>query len=395
MNTSEKTINRKYNENTEINPFHIDIPPLALNDLKERLERTRWPDELEATNWDYGGVPVRYLKEMAAYWRTEYDWRKYEDALNRFPQYTTTIGGQQVHFLHVRSPEPDATPLILTHGWPGSIVEFMNIIGPLSDPRAHGGRPQDAFHLVIPSIPGFGFSGPTNDIGWTTDRVAVTWLELMSRLGYERFGAQGGDTGAIISPKMGKLAPNRVIGIHSNGLTGFPSGDPAETEDLTAAEHQRYDKLNGQGFEDSGYAIIQATRPQTLSYGLTDSPVGQLAWIIEKFKEWTDPSAPLPEDAVDRNLLLTNVSIYWFTRTAGSSARIYKEDAKTWGMPGKLSNVPTGVAVFPNDSSIRRFVERDHHIVHWSEFDRGGHFPALEAPDLLVDDIRAFFSELR
>lgn len=266
MNASKQTIDRKHNENTEIHPFLIDIPQQALDDLRDRLEWTRWPDEPNSIDWDYG-VPVRYLKEMAAYWGTEYDWRKYEDALNRFPQYTTTIDGQQVHFLQVRSPESDAMPLILTHGWPGSIVEFMNIIGPLSDPRAHGGRPEDAFHLVIPSIPGFGFSGPTNEIGWNTDRVAAAWLELMGRLGYERFGVQGGDTGAIISPKMGNLAPDRVIGIHSNGLIAFPSGDPA-----------------------------------------------------------------------DRDLLLTNVSIYWFTGTAGASARIYKEDAKSWGMPGKKSN---------------------------------------------------------
>ncbi|MCM3782160.1 epoxide hydrolase [Neobacillus mesonae] len=382
------------NDSLYIKPFRIQIPQQSIDDLQERLAHTRWPDELSGVDWDYG-VPVQYLAELAEYWRSGYDWRKYEEMLNRFPQFTTTIDGQLIHFLHVRSPEPDAMPLILTHGWPGSIVEFVNIIGPLTDPRAHGGRSEDAFHVVIPSIPGFGFSGPTTVPGWNTSRVAKAWTELMSRLGYERFGAQGGDTGAIISPKLGAVAPDRVIGVHSNGLTAFPLGDPSESIGLTDVEMDRYNRLTSEGFETSGYAIIQATRPQTLSYGLTDSPVGQLAWIVEKFREWTDPSFSLPEEAVDRDLLLTNVSLYWFTGTAGSSARIYKEDSVSWGVPGSRTTIPTGIAVFPNDTSIRRMVERDHHVVHWSEFDRGGHFAALEAPDLLVEDIRAFFNKLR
>jgi len=382
------------NDNVDIKPFRIHIPEQSIDDLHERLARTRWPDKFDGVDWNYG-VPVHYLAELAEYWRTGYNWRKYEEALNRFPQYTTTIDGQLIHFLHVRSPEQGAMPLILTHGWPGSIIEFINIIGPLTDPKAHDGRSEDAFHVVIPSIPGFGLSGPTAVPGWNTSRVAQAWVELMSRLGYERFGAQGGDTGAIISPKLGFIAPDRVIGIHSNGLTAFPIGDPSEIEGLTEAEMDRYKRLTTHSFESSGYAVIQATRPQTLSYGLTDSPVGQLAWIIEKFKEWTDPTFSLPEDAVDRDLLLTNVSLYWFTGTAGSSARIYKEDSVSWGAPGRRTSVPTGVAVFPNDSSIRRLVERDHHVVQWSEFDRGGHFAALEAPDLLIEDIRAFFNKLR
>lgn len=381
-------------DNADIKPFRIRIPEQSIDDLHERLARTRWPDELDGVDWSYG-VPVRYLAELAEYWRTGYDWRKYEEALNRFPQYTTTIDGQQIHFLHARSPEQGAMPLILTHGWPGSIIEFINIIGPLTDPKAHGGRSEDAFHVVIPSIPGFGLSGPTTAPGWNTSRVAKAWSELMSRLGYKRFGAQGGDTGAIISPKLGAMVPDRVIGIHCNGLTAFPTGDPSESVGLTDTEMDRYKRLTTHGFEASGYAVIQATRPQTLSYGLTDSPVGQLAWIIEKFKEWTDPSLSLPEDAVDRDLMLSNVSLYWFTGTAGSSARIYKEDSVSWGVPGPRTSVPTGVAVFPNDSSIRRLVERDHHVVQWSEFDRGGHFAALEAPDLLIEDIRTFFRKVR
>ncbi|MFX3631704.1 MAG: epoxide hydrolase family protein [Candidatus Pristimantibacillus sp.] len=385
---------RSVHQSNEIKPFRIDVPQVDLDDLRDRLTRTRWPDALSGVGWDYG-VPVDYLKELVEYWRSKYDWRKQEEALNKFPHFTTTIDGQNIHFMHVRSPEPDAMPLIITHGWPSSIVEFMNIIGPLTNPRAHGGNPADAFHVVIPSLPGFGFSGPTTEAGWNIGRVARAWSELMHRLGYERYGAHGGDTGALVSPELGRFAPDCVIGVHANGLTVFPSGDPAESSELTEIEQARFNKLSGQSYETSGYAIIQSTRPQTLSYGLTDSPVGQLAWIVEKFKEWTDPAANLPQDAVDLDLLLTDVTLYWLTGTAGSSARIYKEEAKSWGMPAQRSTVPTGVAVFPNDISIRRIVEREHNVVHWSEFNRGGHFAAMEAPDLLANDIRKFFGRLR
>lgn len=379
---------------TTITPFRIQIPEADLMDLKERLSRTRWPDDLEDNHWDYG-MPLPYLKKLSAYWKDSYDWRKYETMLNQFPQFTTTIDGQNIHFLHVRSPEPDALPLIVTHGWPGSVVEFMHMIEPLTNPSKYGGNPSDAFHLVIPSLPGFGFSGHTKERGWNIERVAKAWDELMLRLGYERYGAQGGDTGCMVSAELGRIAADRIVGVHCNGLSVFPSGDPAETENLTAAEQLRYDELAGGGFNGSGYAILQATRPQTLSYSLTDSPVGQLAWIVEKFKEWTDPTAGLPEEAVDLDFLLTNVSIYWLTATAGSSARIYKESAGNWGAPAPYSSVPTGFAVFPKDLSIRSMVKRQYNIVHWSEFDRGGHFAALEAPDLLMDDIQLFFRGLR
>jgi pimeloyl-ACP methyl ester carboxylesterase len=379
---------------TTINAFHIDVPQADLDDLRDRLARTRWPDELPDVGWTYG-VPLRYLKELAEYWRTSYDWRKYEARLNGFDQFTTTIDGQNVHFLHVRSPEPDAVPLILTHGWPGSIAEFMDIIGPLTDPRANGGDPADAFHVVAPSIPGFGFSGPTREPGWTTRRVAATWAELMRRLGYDRYGAQGGDTGAIISPQLGRLDPDHVIGVHVNNLGTFPSGDPAELANLSEADQARLEWMQRWGSDMSGYAIVQSTRPQTLAYPLTDSPVGQLAWIVEKFKEWTNPAAELPEDAVDRDLILTDVSIYWHTRTAGSAARIYREDAATWGQPTQRSSVPTAVAVFPGDITLRPLAERDHNLVRWTEFQQGGHFPALEEPALLVGDVRAFFRDLR
>jgi pimeloyl-ACP methyl ester carboxylesterase len=381
-----------------IRPFRIAIPQADLDDLRERLARTRWPDELPSAGWSRG-VPLGYLKKLADYWRTGYDWRAWEAKLNAFPQFTTTIDGQNIHFLHVRSPEPDALPLILTHGWPGSIVEFLDAIGPLSDPRAHGGDPADAFHLVIPSLPGYAFSGPTRKAGWTTARTAKAWAELMRRLGYERYGAQGGDWGAFVGPELGRAASDHVVGVHVNAATmGFiPLGPvpPDELATFTEAEKQRLERLNAFLTEGNGYFQIQATKPQALAYGLTDSPVGQLAWIVEKFKEWSYPSADLPESAIDRDHILTDVMLYWLTGTANSSARTYYENthASTWNQ--QPATTPTGVAVFAEDVAIRRYAERSNNIVHWSEFDRGGHFAAMEAPDLLSGDIRAFFRPLR
>ncbi|MEV1129641.1 epoxide hydrolase family protein [Agromyces sp. NPDC049794] len=379
---------------TEIQPFRIDIPQADLDDLNRRLAGTRWPDELPAVGWTYG-VPVSYLQHLAEYWRTSYDWRAHEAKLNEFPQFTTTIDGQNIHFLHVRSPEPDALPLIITHGWPGSIVEFMDIIGPLTDPRAHGGDPADAFHVIAPSMPGFAFSGPTREAGWDMARIARAWAELMGRLGYTRYGAQGGDTGSVISPTLGRIDAEHVVGVHVNGGLGFPTGDPSELAELNDAELARLGALQAQMQDGTGYAILQSTRPQTVGFGLADSPAGQLAWIVEKFKEWTDPSAELPEDAVDLDQLLTNVSVYWLTGTATSSARLYKEGQSSWGQQTERSEVPSGVAVFPGDFGIRPIAERDHHVVHWSEFDRGGHFPAMEVPELLIEDVRTFFRALR
>jgi epoxide hydrolase len=383
---------------TAIRPFRIDVPQADLDDLRDRLARTRWPDELAGVGWARG-VPLGYLKELAAYWADGYDWRKQEARLNQFPQFTTTIDGQNIHFLHVRSPEADALPLILTHGWPGSVVEFLEVIGPFTDPRAHGGDPADAFDLVIPSLPGHGLSGPTHEPGWTTDRVAAAWAELMARLGHPRYGAQGGDWGAFVSPELGRIDPDHVVGVHLNAATfGFiPFGpvDPAELASFTDAEKARLERLNtstaGPG---NGYFELQAHRPQTLAYALTDSPVGQLAWIVERFKEWAH-DADVPEDAVDRDQLLTNAMLYWLTGTAGSSARLYYENLHvgSWGkQPG---TTPTGVAVFAEDYAIRRYGEQGNNIVHWSEFDRGGHFAAMEAPDLLVGDVRKFFRGLR
>jgi pimeloyl-ACP methyl ester carboxylesterase len=383
----------------EVRPFRIEIPQAALDDLKERLARTRWPRPLPGPAWDRG-VPVDYAQRLAAYWTDGYDWRQHEARLNAHPQFTTGIDGQTIHFLHVRSPEADALPLILTHGWPGSVAEFLRVIGPLADPRAHGGDPADAFHLVIPSLPGFGFSVPVDEPGWNVDRIAGAWAELMRRLDYERYGAQGGDLGAIVSPALGRLAPDKVVGVHVNAASvGFIPLGPVDEADLAAfteVEKQRLERIQRFTTDQWGYNALQSTRPQTIAYALADSPAGQLAWIVEKFREWTDPARELPEDAVDRDHLLTNLSLYWLTNTGGSSADVYYENSHTgtWAPPQR-SPVPTGVADFGQDVAIRRFAERANTIVHWTDFDRGGHFAAMETPDLLVDDVRAFFRPLR
>ncbi|MEU6077178.1 epoxide hydrolase family protein [Micromonospora sp. NPDC047074] len=377
-------------------PFRVDVPQSALDDLTDRLGRTRWGQQLPGGDWERG-VPVEYLRELAGYWAGGYDWRAHEARLNAYPQFTTEIDGQNIHFLHVRSAEPDALPLVLSHGWPGSVVEFLDVIGPLTDPRAHGGDPVDAFDLVIPSLPGFGFSGPVREPGWDSRRIASAFAELMRRLGHRRYGAQGGDFGAFVSPDLGRVDPDHVVGVHVNAATvGFiPFGevDPAELAELGPADKERLERMNAFLGEGNGYFQIQATRPQTLAHALTDSPAGQLAWIVEKFKEWTHGDG-LPEDAVDRDRILTNVMLYWLTGTAGSAANIYYESthSRNWPTP---SAVPTGVAVFAEDIAIRRYAERGNTIVHWSEFDRGGHFAALEAPDLLVEDVRTFFRGLR
>jgi microsomal epoxide hydrolase len=380
---------------TEIRPFRIEIPQVDLEDLRDRLARTRWPDELPGVGWDYG-VPLGYLKELADYWRTSYDWRPYEARLNELPQFTTTIDGANVHFLHVRSAEPDALPLIVTHGWPGSIVEYLQLVGPLTDPRAHGGDPKDAFHLVLPTIPGYGFSGPTRETGWNARRVARAFAALMARLGYARYGAHGGDWGSRISRDLGVIDPDHVVGVHVTGVPAQPG--PEDMATLTDDERSRLDRGNRFRADGAGYAQLQATRPQTLAYALTDSPAGQLAWIVEKFKEWTD-SSDTPEDAVDRDLLLTNVTLYWVTATAGSSARLYYEAGHTgeWGAPPEPSRVATGVMAFPHEIAlpIRRFAERTNNIVQWTEFDRGGHFAAMEEPDLVLGDARTFFRRFR
>ncbi|MDG4821856.1 epoxide hydrolase [Asanoa sp. WMMD1127] len=379
-----------------MNPYRLDVPQADLDDLRARLANTRWPFALPGAEWSRG-VPVDYLRDLAAYWADGYDWRAAERAINEVPQFTTEIDGQQVHFLHARSPEPNALPLILSHGWPGSIMEFLELVGPLTDPRSHGGDPADAFHVVIPSIPGFGLSGRVTEPGWDSRRIAGAFAELMSRLGYERYGAQGGDYGAFIAPDLGRVDAEHVVGIHVNAATlGFiPFGEVPEEEQatMTDAERVRLGRLANYMQDMNGYFQIQATRPQTLSYALADSPVGQLAWIVEKFQEWTH-GGKIPEDVVDRDRILTNVMLYWLTNTAGTSANLYYESMHSGNWPTP-SGVPTGVAVFAEDVAIRRYAEQTNTITHWTEYDRGGHFAALEAPDLFVDDVRTFFRTVR
>jgi epoxide hydrolase len=378
-----------------LRPFRISVPQADIDDLRQRLARTRWAGDLPGTGWERG-VPTAYLRELAGYWGSGYDWRAQEAALNAYPQFITTIDGADVHFLHVRSAEPGATPLLLLHGWPGSVVEFLDLIGPLTDPAAPGGDPADAFHLVIPSLPGYGFSGPLPETGWTDGRTAGALAELMARLGYDRYGVQGGDVGAFIGPLIGRAAPDQVIGVHVNALVAFPTGDPADMAAMTDADRGRLAAMEAWQERSGAYMQIQGTRPQTIAQSLTDSPSGLLAWIVEKFQEWTDPAAKLPEDAVDRDRILTDVSIYWFTATAGSAAHTYYErfnDPAMWA-PKERSAVPTAVAVFTTDVTVRPFAGQLSTVVRWSEFDRGGHFAALEAPDLLTADIRAFFRDL-
>lgn len=379
-----------------IRPFRIDIDQADLDDLTARLDRTRFPAPLPGDDWDTG-VPVSYLRDLVAHWRDAYDWRAQEAALNAHPQFLTEIDGQQIHFLHVRSPEPDALALVLTHGWPGSFVEFLDVIGPLSDPAAHGGDPADAFHLVVPSLPGFGFSGPVTTAGWDTARIATAWAELMSRLGYQRYAVQGGDIGAGVSPEVGRVAPDRVVGVHVNGSLGAPLHGPDEAEQATLTDLERDRVARVQAFmnEEFGYIAIQSTRPQTLAAGLVDSPVGQLAWIIDKFREWTHPRHALPDEVLDRDRLLTNVMLYWLTGTAGSSAYVGYAQESAWGATKEPSGVPTAALMLAHDIGIRRYAETEDTITRWTDVDRGGHFAALEEPTLLTHDVREFFHDLR
>lgn len=361
-----------------ISPFRIEIPQSALDDLHARIDATRWPDGLPGAGWSHG-VPPDYLRELAQHWRHTYDWREQERRLNGHDQFTTEIDGQRIHFLHVRSAKPDTLPILLTHGWPGSVVEFLDVIEPLS-----------AEHdLVIPSLPGYGFSGPTTEAGWNTRRIAGAWAELMRRLGYSRYGAQGGDWGSMVTRDLMDVDPEHLAGAHVNMLFSDPPDDLAalsEQDRARLAAALRYRN------ELSGYSRLQATRPQSLAYALTDSPVGQLAWIVERFRDWTDSEA-VPEDAVDRDLMLTNVMCYWLTGTAGSSARLYFEQTHGQRTPATTA-VPLGVAVFPHDLilPVRSLVEREYQVTHWSEMDRGGHFAAMEEPDLFAEDVLAFFA---
>jgi pimeloyl-ACP methyl ester carboxylesterase len=366
----------------EIKPFRIDVPQADLDDLADRLGRTRWPDEIPGAGWDYG-VPVEYVRKLADYWRTGYDWRAWEAKINQYPQFTTQIDGQNIHFLHVRSPHEDALPLILTHGWPGSIVEYLKVIEPLTNP-ADGGQ---AFHLVIPSLPGFGFSGPTREKGWNRYRTARAWVELMRRLGYDRYGAAGNDGGSFVAPEMGRIDPEHVVGVHVTQIFSFPSGDPAEFEKITPAEQKGLEVLQWFYENKMSFNILHSQQPQTLSYAICDSPAGLLGWNSQLFGDTID---------VDDDFILTNTMLYWLTGTATSATRFYYEDAKA-EHPKEPTTVPLGLAMFEGDFiSMRTFAERDHqNIVHWKSYDRGGHYAAHIVPDVLADDLRTFYGDLR
>ncbi|AVV58411.1 epoxide hydrolase [Paenibacillus glucanolyticus] len=397
MSQSKQELEGKGAIPNEIRPFRIEIPQADLDDLRERLVRTRWPAQLPGGKWKLG-IPVAYLKNLTEYWKNDYNWREYEAKLNEFPQFITEIDGQTIHFLHVRSPEPNALPLIITHSWPNSVVEFMNIIGPLTNPRAHGTDPDKAFHVVAPSIPGFGFSQfsePADESTWNIVRVARTWAELMRRLGYDRYGAHGNDAGALVSPELAVIDSEHVIGVHITSGLGIPTGDPEELEDLTEEDRAELEHMVELLVDGSGYASYLTHRPQTLSYGWNDSPVAQLAYLVERFKEfdgWPGTGFEAPNEPIDQDQLLTNATLYWLTRTAGSSSWTYYEGAA--GMPIDQTKVPTGVS-HGGSPVFRRLAERKNNIVHWSYNTSGSHMVAMAAPESLVVDIRDFFSKLR
>ncbi|MCU1345382.1 MAG: Epoxide hydrolase [Acidimicrobiia bacterium] len=374
-----------------IHPFQVAVPQADIDDLRERLGRARWPDQIPDTGWDYG-TNREYLKGLCHYWQHTYDWRTTEATINQWPQFLTTIDGQQVHFIHARSAEPTATPLLITHGWPGSVLEFMKIIGPLTDPVSHGGSADDAFHVVCPSIPGYAWSGPTTEPGWDISRVARAFDTLMRRLGYARYGAQGGDWGAILTEWLGHLVPEHLIGIHLNLVMAMP---PSSEDRGTWTEDER-SRLDGAILDPNqrGYVGIQGTRPQTLAYALADSPTGLAGWIVDKFRAWSDCGGDV-ETSFSKDEMLGNISAYWFTNTIGSSVRLYREsrEAATLTRPRGRLSPPTACALFPAEMfrPVRRWADARYNVQQWSELPHGGHFAALEQPELFVTDLRSFF----
>jgi microsomal epoxide hydrolase len=369
----------------DLRPFTVHVPDDVLDDLRERLARTRWPDQIPGSGWDYG-TDRAYLQDLCDHWRTKFDWRVQEDRFNRWPHFLTDIDGQQIHFIHARSDNADALPLIITHGWPGSVAEFLDVIEPL----------RETFHVVAPSLPGYGWSGPTTAPGWDAARVAQAWKILMARLGYERYGAQGGDWGAMISARLAAIDPEHCIGLHSNMLLAFPQ----DATGIELSEQELADLVEVAEFMKTGaaYQEIQGKNPQTLAYGLTDSPAGLAGWIVEKFFHWTDNNGS-PEDAVTREQILTNLTVYWVTGTINSSTRLYCESQRgqNFGPSDDFVSVPTAAAVFPKEMFRipKAYAASRFNLVRYTRFDRGGHFAALEEPDLLVPDIREFFEGLQ
>jgi pimeloyl-ACP methyl ester carboxylesterase len=388
VRTRENTVSQS------IEPFEIRVDDSILEDLQDRLRRTRYPDQIEDTGWDYG-IPVDYVRGLVDYWRDTYDWRSQEERLNGFDHYRTSIDDQAIHFIHAPSPRPDALPLLLTHGWPGSVVEFLDVIPPLTDPESHGGRAGDAFHVIAPSLPGYGFSEPPRSSGWDVQRMAEAFVELMRRLGYTHYGAQGGDWGAQVTTRIGTLDPGGCAAIHLNMAIGRP---PQASEPLTEEEQADLAAMKQFRDEESGYANEQGTKPQTVGVALNDSPAGLLAWIVEKFRAWSDCDGH-PENCFTRDQLITNVMLYWVTQTSASSARLYREHRVASRTAGALPfvDVPTGVARYPKEVLRwpRSWVESQYNVVHWAVMERGGHFPAMEQPELFVEDLRRYFRRAR
>jgi pimeloyl-ACP methyl ester carboxylesterase len=381
-------------------PFRIAVDEHALEDLRRRIATTRWPEAETVDDWSQG-LPLAYCRELAAYWAGDYDWRRCEARLNTWDNYTIDLprdgDTQRVHFIHRRSPHADARPLLITHGWPGSVLEFTAIIDALADPTAHGGSAADAFHVIVPSLPGYGFSGKPVSPGTGVEAIADLWDGLMQALGYAHYFAQGGDWGSMVTSMLGLRHPQRCAGIHLNMIVALP--DPTTLDDLAPSEQSALAAADHYAKWDSGYSKQQSTRPQTLAYALADSPVGQLAWIVEKFRAWTDcerDGVRHPENAVDRDTLLDNVSLYWLTNSAASAARLYWESFNAPNL--EPVNVPMGGSLFPKDiflASERWARQRFPQLVYWNELDRGGHFAALEQPQLFVEELRACFRRMR
>lgn len=373
-----------------IESFEIRVDDAVLDDLRQRLAQTRFPDQIDGTGWEYG-MPVDYVRELVEYWQQDFDWRAQEARLNELAHHRTEIDGQPIHFVHARSPHDHAVPLLLTHGWPGSIVEFLDVIPRLTNPEAHGGQAADAFHVVAPSLPGYGYSGPTRAEGWDTWRIAGAFVELMQTLGYSRYGAQGGDWGAQVATRIALLDPEHCAAIHLNMPIAEP---PKDRVPLTGQDEADLAAMQQFQRDESGYAHEQSTKPQTIGVALNDSPAGLLAWIVEKFRAWSDCDGH-PEHVFTRDQLLTNVMVYWTTGTAASSARLYWEHQARRAdqlAPGFVA-IPTGVARYPKEvvRFPRAWVERQFNVTRWVDMPRGGHFAAMEQPELFVDDVRAFF----
>lgn len=387
---------RPSHDESALTPFRIAIPEETLSDLRFRLQAPRYPHPLPGDDWSTG-VPLSYLRALVEEWR-QFDWRSFEARLNRLPHFTTPIDGQIIHFIHARSPVPGSVPLLLIHGWPSSFLEFVDLIGPLTDPEAYGGTAADAFDVVIPSLPGFTFSTPLYSTDWTISRIAATWLTLMDRLGYERFAVQGGDLGAAIAPQIGRLAPDRVIGVHVNGALGNVARDMDEKAfaALSPLEQDRMRRIGEFLNSGLGYVALQSARPGLIGVMAADSPVAQLAWIIDTLRSWTYPPEALPEQVLGWDFVLGTASLYWLTGCAGSAAYVGYAHQGVPEETSRNSGVPTGAIQFAHDIGIRRFAEESNTIVHWRDVpDRGGHFAALEEPELFLNDIREFFRSLR